>query len=559
MGFEWLRRRLRTHLAEQANAGAGQGIRHATDFVVYALVGAVVGGLVAVVEWVAIEWLLHDAEDAPRWLLAAMPGVGLAVAAVFLRWGRTDASTSDDYIKAFHGESSLPPSDLKGKLPAAIATLGSGGALGLEGPAVHLGATIGRFTGSRLPRYDGPRHRALLAAGAAAGVSAVFKAPATGVLFALESPYRRDLARHALLPSLVASAAAYLVFVPLTNDDPLLRFRMIDETSTSEIIGALVIGLLGGLAARGTAQLFGKAKRLTTRWSPLVRIPVAAIVLGAAVLLSLELVDESVTFGPGAEKAVDIVLDPQWGFWVIASLLVLRLIATSATLAGGGVGGLFIPLVVVGILLGRLVEIVADEQSAGLFSAIGLAAVLGAAYRTPLAAVMFVAETTGRAEFVIPALVATAVSQVAMGDGSVSSGQLDERKGRLERQLGRPVSAVTERDALVVSPDDRLADVIDRLGGDMRLPALPVAMPNGTCELLVLNDVAPAFFELGDQACVRDVLRNIPPVAEDALATEAARVMATYSTAAVAVVDASGKPVGIATTESIAGLADMDL
>ncbi len=559
MRFEWLRRRLRTSVAEQANATAGQGIRHATDFAVYALLGAVIGGLVAVVEWVAIEWLLHDAEDAPRWVIAILPGIGLAIAALFVRWGRTDASTSDNYIKAFHGDAALPPRDLRGKLPAAIATLGSGGALGLEGPAVHLGATIGRFTGSKLPRYDGPRHRALLAAGAAAGVSAVFKAPATGVLFALESPYRRDLARHALLPSLVASAAAYLVFVPLINDDPLLRFRMIDETSTSEVIGALIIGLLGGLAARGTALVFRRAKDVAKTWSPLARIPVAGLVLGAAALLSFELVDESVTFGPGAEKAVDIVLDPQWGFWVILALLVLRLVATSATLAGGGVGGLFIPLVVIGILLGRLVEIVADEQSAGLFSAIGLAAVLGAAYRTPLAAVMFVAETTGRAEFVIPALVATAVSQVAMGDGTVSSGQLNERKGRLERRLGRPVSAVTERGALVVSPDDRLADVLDRLGGDMHLPALPVALPDGGCELLVLNDVAPAFFEIGDQARVRDVLRNVPAVSEDALATEAARVMTMHGTAAVAIVDANGNPVGIATTESIAGLADMDL
>lgn len=559
MRFEWLRRRLRTQLAEQANATAGQGIRHATDFVVYALLGIVVGALVAVVEWVAIEWLLHDAEDAPRWVLAVLPGLGLAIAAVFLRWGRTDASTSDNYIKAFHGNSALPPGDLKGKLPAAIATLGSGGALGLEGPAVHLGATIGRLTGSRLPRYDGPRRRALLAAGAAAGVSAVFKAPATGVLFALESPYRRDLARHALLPSLVASAAAYLVFVPLINDDPLLRFRMIDETSASEIVGALVIGLLGGFAARGTALVFRQAKGAAKRWPEWIRIPVAGVVLGASALLSLELVDESVTFGPGAEKAVDIVLDPQWGFWVILALLGLRILATSATLAGGGVGGLFIPLVVVGILLGRLVEIVADEQSAGLFSAIGLAAVLGAAYRTPLAAVMFVAETTGRAEFVIPALVATAVSQAAMGDGTVSSGQLDERKGRLERRLGRPVSAVTERGALIVSPDDRLTNVLDRLGGDMHLPALPVAMPDGGCELLVLNDVAPAFFNLGDEACVRDVLRSVPAVTEDALATEAARVMTVFSTAAVAVVDADGKPVGIATTESIAGLTEMDL
>lgn len=556
--LERFRRWLRRRLAYQANATAGQGIRHATDFVVYALLGAVIGGLVAIVEWVAIEWLLHEAEITDRWLMAILPGIGLAITAVVVHYGRIDTSTSDDYVKAFHGEASLPPSDLRAKIPAAVATLGSGGALGLEGPAVHLGATVGRFTGNRLPRYDGPRHRALLAAGAAAGVSAVFKAPATGVLFALESPYRRDLARHALLPSLVASAAAYLVFVPLIGDEALLRFRFIGETSTQEIIGALVIGLLGGFAARGTALAFRRAKDIARTVSPFVRVPVSAVVLGAGVIASLELVDESVTLGPGAEKVVDVVLDPNYGFWVILALLGLRIMATSATLAGGGVGGLFIPLVVIGILLGRVVEIVADEQSAGLFSAIGLAAVLGAAYRTPLAAVMFVAETTGRAEFVIPALVATAVSQAAMGDTSVSNGQVDERQGRLEHRLGRPVSDVMEFGVRWVRPDDRLSDVIDRLAGDMHLPAVPVVTEDG-CDLLVLNDMAPAIFEHGEDALVRHATRSVPPIERSRPATEAARIMATYNCAAVAVVDEHDQPVGIITTESLAGLADLDL
>lgn len=538
---------------------AGQGVRHATDFAVYALVGAVIGGLVAIVEWVAIEWLLHEAEATSRWVMMGLPGIGLAITAVIVRVGRVDSSTSDSYVKAFHGNESLPPRDLRAKLPAAIATLGSGGALGLEGPAVHLGATIGRFTGNRLPRYDGPRHRALLAAGAAAGVSAVFKAPATGVLFALESPYRRDLARHALLPSLIASAAAYLVFVPLIGDEPLLRFRFIDETSTSEIVGALVIGVLGGFLARGTAWVFRRAKSLATTLSPAVRVPGAGLLLAFAAWASFELVDDSVTLGPGAEKIVDIVLDPSYGLWVILALLGLRIMATSATLAGGGVGGLFIPLVVIGILLGRVVEIVVDEQSAGLFSAIGLAAVLGAGYRTPLAAVMFVAETTGRAEFVIPALVATAASQVAMGNHSVSNGQLDEREDRLQQRLSRPVALVTIPDVLVVRPDDLLSDVIDRLGTRAPIPALPVLMADGHCDLLVLNDVAPAIFDKGDAAKVSDATRKVPAVLNTVPATDAARTMATYNCAAVAVINADGEPVGIVTTESLAGLAELDL
>ena len=61
----------------------------------------------------------------------------------------------------------------------------------------------------------------LLVAGAAAGVAAIFKAPATGAVFALEVPYQDDFARHMLLPALVGAATGYLTFVAFHGTDPL--------------------------------------------------------------------------------------------------------------------------------------------------------------------------------------------------------------------------------------------------------------------------------------------------------------------------------------------------
>ena len=73
-----------------------------------------------------------------------------------------------------------------------------------------------------------------------------------------------------------------------------------------------------------------------------------------------------------------------------------RCLATAATVAGGGVGGLFVPLVVAGALAGAAVAGIVNDADLSLFIVIGVAAFLGAGYRVPLAAVMFVAETTGR-------------------------------------------------------------------------------------------------------------------------------------------------------------------
>src|SRR5690606_20074439 len=110
------------------------------------------------------------------------------------------------------------------KVIGSAMTLGSGNAFGFEGPSILIGSTIGstidaRF-GSRGRRDDA---KVLMVAGAAAGVAAVFKAPLTGVVFALEVPYRADLARRALLPCLVAAGASYVTFAALLGTEPLLR------------------------------------------------------------------------------------------------------------------------------------------------------------------------------------------------------------------------------------------------------------------------------------------------------------------------------------------------
>ena len=104
-------------------------------------------------------------------------------------------------------------------------------------------------------------------------------------------------------------------------------------------------------------------------------------------------------------------------------MLGLRCVATAATVSGGGAGGLFIPLVVAGALLGQAFETVAGG-AAGLFPLIGVAAFLGAGYRVPLAAVMFVAEATGRPGFIVPALLAAVAGELVMGRASVTAYQV---------------------------------------------------------------------------------------------------------------------------------------
>ena len=168
-----------------------------------ALVGLVVAAFEEVVGRGMLEWVL----DQPTAVQVVAPAVGIALAWAVLRYlgrGATPA-LADEYLDAYHrDDASMPLQPVVGKALAAAATLGSGGAMGFEGPSIYLGSVVGSVVRRCFPRAaSGSDQRVLLVAGAAAGVAAIFKAPATGAVFALEVPYQEDTASHAVVPAVV--------------------------------------------------------------------------------------------------------------------------------------------------------------------------------------------------------------------------------------------------------------------------------------------------------------------------------------------------------------------
>jgi CIC family chloride channel protein len=387
-----------------------------------AVVGGLTGLLVAGFEAVVIEVMLEHLLEQPLWVLAIAPAVGLAAAALALRWiGPTGPGTADEYIKAFHHPAHrLTIRAAIARMTAALATLGSGGAMGLEGPSVYLGATVGGQIHDRLPRSLRGERRTLLVAGAAAGVAAIFKAPATGAVFALEAPFQDDLARKALLPSLVGAATGYLAFASVHGTAPLLPVESTFGFNGRDIAGALVLGVVAGIGARWFARGLREAKH----FAELTRAPRRVALSGSALALlfvGMRLVaGESLTVATGYD-VIAWALDPDRGIPVLLAVLALRSAATVCVVGGGGVGGVFIPLVVAGALTGSVVGHAVNELDVPLFVVIGIAAFLGAGYRVPLAAVMFVAETTGTASVVVPGLLAAVAAELMMGRSSVTN------------------------------------------------------------------------------------------------------------------------------------------
>lgn len=391
-----------------------------------AITGAVTGLFVRFFEYIVVEVAFDRIVSGPLWVGAIAPGIGLVLSAVLLRTVGNGASsaTSDEYLRAFHDpEYPLRGRAFMGRMAAAVTTLGSGGAMGLEGPSMYGGSALGAMIQRRVPKaFRGVDHRTLLVAGAAAGVAAIFKAPATGAIFALEVPFRDQMARRMLLPALVASASGYLVFVALSSTDPIFAFQSdrVAGFQYRDLAGAVLIGICCALGARSFSRVIRQAKALA--FGPqAVRVALAGLTMAGLFVISRILTGESLTIGTGYE--VIRWLADEHALWLLAAVFALRCLATAATVAGGGVGGVFVPLVVGGAIVGRFVGELVNPLDPTLYVLLGIAAFLGAGYRVPLAAVMFVAETTGQPGFIVPALFAAVAAELVMGDQSITSFQ----------------------------------------------------------------------------------------------------------------------------------------
>jgi CIC family chloride channel protein len=392
-----------------------------------ALTGALTGLAVTGFEQLTRRALFDHLHELPRGVQAGAPLAGLVVAAAVLRWlGRgASPSTADEYIRTFHSPGALPLEPVPARVLASVATLGLGGAMGYEGPSIYLGAAIGTAVQSRSRRLlAGEDTKVLLVAGAAAGVAAIFKAPLTGVVFALEVPYRDDFARRMLIPASVAAAAAYLVFVAFTGTAPLFAVAGAPPFDLRDLGGAALLGVLCGVSARLFTLLLAGAKRVSVRVAPWPRAVIGGLLLGGLAGASFALFSRGLTLGAGYDN-LTWALDPRRAVGLVLALFFLRAAATLCTVGGGGAGGLFIPLVIEGALLGRAVSGLFRTAGNGsqFFPLIGVSAFLGAGYRVPLAGVVFAAEASGRPGFVVPGMIATVVAELFMGNGSASSYQ----------------------------------------------------------------------------------------------------------------------------------------
>lgn len=457
------------------------------------LVGAVVGlgtlGFYRAID-VAAQFIGQtiDRVPVPAALAYAAPlALALLISRALVHWGTRDSdgeNVSDVIHAVARRGATIHVRPVIMKTLAAAATLGGGGSVGAEGPAAVLGAGLASRLG-RFFRFETNRLRHLVGCGAAAGISGAFGAPIAGAMFAMEEVLG-SFRSSSLAPVIVASVAgAAVTRVGLGEDLPIRIPTEYGINATRDLVIYALIGLAGGLVAvlyhRGVWRIQDWMKPIPW-W---LRLALAALVLGTL----------AATFEPGlwgrGHQALDLRRLGQHTALFLFLLSGAKILATGLTLAGGGVGGVFMPALVVGGTFGGAAGVGLREllPSLGIepvaCALVGMTAVVAGATHAPLTGIFLVLEITNDYELILPLMLAGALSFVvsrSLHPHSIYSEWLARRGERISHGADEAVlSRLTVADAYRSDP----AILVDQ---ETLAEALPIVRQSNQLEFPVVNE-----------------------------------------------------------------------
>jgi CIC family chloride channel protein len=405
-------------------------------FFVAAPVGAIVGAAIAAYDYLvnALLWE-HLSHSLPLHFLILMPALGMALTGVLLSLFRVPSSAmADEVVRAYHRpDNSIEYRTALPKLAASVATMGFGASAGMEGASKWLGATIASYAQQWLNARPAllwlhGSVQTTLITGAAAGIAAIFRAPLTGAIMGIESPYRRDLAHEALVHGLVASATSYAVFVSLRPATPYFPITFAYRLQGSDLLWCIPLGLAGGLLSRLFLTLLHTIKFRWTTWGAnrILKLSAGGLLVSLIAWAVHLLVGAPVTLQAGLPYA-NALLRGEFPLGLCLIILLGKLLATAFTFGTGGVGGLFVPSATIGAALGAAFDAVLSPGQPGVFTLLGIAAFTAASYNSLLFSAVFIAEATGSPALVVPSLIASSLAFLVSAGLSNSPSQAHTR------------------------------------------------------------------------------------------------------------------------------------
>lgn len=451
-------------------------------------------------------------------------------------------------------QSRVAPRTAIAKPISAAVAIGSGAPFGAEGPIIVTGGSIGSLLGQVIPVSPSER-KILLAAGAAAGMSATFGAPLAAVVLAVELLLFEFSAR-AFVPLVVASAVAGGMHAALFDNGPLFRVQVSDFSGLEALPAFALLGLACGVLAivisRGLFFVEDLYRRLPVSefWHP---------VIGAVGFATVGIFVPRV-LGVGYDVIGD-VLGVRLALGTVAAIAVGKLLAWWLALGSGTSGGTLAPILMISASFGTLAGsalnhvLPGPDVALGAFAVVAMAATFGAATQATFTAMVFVFELTRDYDVILPLMLATVVADIvysAVNDDSLMTEKLRRRGLHIGRHYAvDPFSSARVDDIMtttvVTLPSQATVGEVRERFGRGGHSAYPIVTADGSLTGIVTRGDVLRDEHHDDTPVLEVAARQVVTVRPDDRAQEALRIMVDEHVEHVPVVDGDGHLAGICT------------
>jgi chloride channel protein, CIC family len=362
-----------------------------------------------------------------NYLLLAYPMVGILIVIILLKYilrKKAEPEIPNVLYAISKREGKMKPHNIYTTIAASTLTVGFGGSVGLEGPSVTTGATIGSAI-AQLLRLSYKQTILLIGCASAAAIASLFKAPITGVVFALEI-FMLDLTMASVLPLLVASATGALASYLFYGQDVIYDFQLLLKFRINEIPYFIILGILTGLFSMYFTNIqfyFRRIFKKINHWY--IRLLVGGIILGTLLFFMPSLFGEGYASVNSCLKGDYSYLFEHSLFYsfkdniysvilMFLAIVLFKSIATAVTFSAGGIGGIFAPVLFLGantgFLLAKVFEVIGVKLSASNFALVGMAGLISGVMYAPLTGIFLIAEITNGYELIFPLMIVSTIS-----------------------------------------------------------------------------------------------------------------------------------------------------
>ena len=471
----------------------------------FLLISSVLIGLTAGLAAVVLKSLVHYIHvllaygnrllDQPYWLVI-FPIIGILLTVFLVRTlfnGSIGRGTASVLFNISQRSSMMERHKMYSHVLTSGITAGFGGSAGLESPIVVTGSAIGSNYG-RDYHLNYRDRTLLLASGAAAGIAAVFNAPIAGVLFAIEV-LLTDISIAAFIPLIISAVVGALCSRIILQEEILFNIGQQEVFAANHVPFYVLLGILSGMMSVYYTRMALCVEETFEAYqgNSYTRALIGGMLLGLLIMLFPPLFGEGygsiiLLEGNLAEKLLQESWLPFSGTneWLVLSfvgaLALVKVFATTITIASGGNGGNFAPSMFVGACTGfffsRLVNLLNfSTLPVSSFSMVGMAGILSGVMHAPLTAVFLIAEITGGYTLMIPLMIVSAASFAMVKyfePYSLDTKKLAQRGHLLTPDKDRTILHIMkiqhliETDFQPVSPEAKLGELVKIIAGSRR-------------------------------------------------------------------------------------------